>query len=488
MKVTFAITSYSGSDADVVLKLVKLLFLKENNETFWTSGVKTVKNYFLKYFRNDNYADDDNEICKNLKKCFDSVEDHLISRDVMNNIEMIHTFDDNIKQGDPHSSNVMNMVNKFTEFYKSIGFTNYKILISNEKQSLGTSRNITAKNATGIYIYFIDDDDMYINIEHLYNSLLKSLSSGILYDMIMYTRMIDDREHDILHYECSTIKCFRLDIYRDAFECPGYWYEMMSSESFIYAFGKNILINTDSCDIMYFKFGDRSDCNRKVLLPIIRTLQNVYKFKNLMPKENIFTLLYCDIYIELLHIYMKKNIIHSKDYSSCFIKMWNYYNNLYYAMYYEELPLFDDIDYKKCNLLNISLFSFVGFNTKMLQKFKIDCVNNHEVFDKFVKVVYDKELHKLINKDNIKLSDTFIHLEYDTKKFSEIKCTDMLKYYVNPNLLGEYTIITNNEQYNKIFVTGTYDDNVFKLMTQNDLEIDLKYNDYIKSVTGYILM
>ena len=64
----------------MLMKIIKMLFCKDNNESVW-KDVEIVKKIFHNYIRND---ENDVEAVEHIIK----VDDNLISRDVMNNIEI----------------------------------------------------------------------------------------------------------------------------------------------------------------------------------------------------------------------------------------------------------------------------------------------------------------------------------------------------------------------------------------------------------------
>lgn len=474
MKISFIITSYSGSNETVLMKIIKMLFCKDNNESVW-KDVEIVKEIFHNYIRND---ENDVEAVEHILK----VDNNLISRDVMNNIEIVNIFDDHIDYGEEHSSSTLHMVESLQKYYESINFNNYQIIISKEYSSPGCSRNIASRKATGDYIFFIDDDDYYINMECLYNNVIENLKEKD-YDFILYTRYVNE-SINITHYDCTWNKCIKRSKYIKTFESPELWYEMFPLQSWLYAFSPNIKINTHYNPIMYFISSDRHSNDRDSIITYIRTLQNINKYEKVMTKSEIYSLLFINMYITIMCYNFYRTIFY-KDFPKVLIYTYNIYNSTYFKMYNKFLPTFDDLEYIPKNLKIILDLIITDFNIPKLQELE-ENQKNPILYNNYLSFIKKYcNFHILLNRRNIQLLDEIPHPISDPMF---VPISYYLQRYKNPNLLREFTILTHNTQHIETHCIGNHDHSIQAFLSSHNLEFSIKNNDFILKHSGYKLL
>lgn len=477
MKISFIITSYSGSNETVLMKIIKMLFCKDNNENIWKYH-KIVMEIFHKYIRN-NY-EDENVINHILK-----VDDNLISRDVMNNIEMINIFDDHINYGEEHSSSTLHMIESLQKYYESINFKNYQIIISKEHSSPGCSRNIASRSATGDYIFFIDDDDYYINMECLYNNLIENLKEKD-YDMITYSYYTNDIIYADFYMSCS--KFIKRSVFNNTFESPETWFEMYPSMTWIYTFCdiKHVL---NYVPTLYFVWSDRSQRNnqRYIYMSYIRTLQNIYKYKDKLNTQEVYSIILNNI--SMMYTYNALSDILSDTFQTQFIILYNMYNSTYFKMYNEYLPHLYNLEYD-ADIIDSILYRYItkGCLHKILQyENNMKNIKLRNAYNEFMKT--HCQFYKLLTPNNIKNINYMIYNNTsDSKKIIIVPISLYLYDYKNPNILREFTVITPVTQHVETHCIGNHDNDIKAFLSSHNLEFSIKNNDFILKHSGYKLL
>lgn len=474
MKISFIITSYSGSNETVLMKIIKMLFCKDNNESVW-KDVEIVKKIFHNYIRNDG---NDVEAIEHILK----VDDNLISRDVMNNIEIVNIFDDHIDYGEEHSSSTLHMVESLQKYYESINYTNYQIIISKEHSSLGCSRNIASRKATGDYIFFIDDDDYYINIECLYNNLT-TYNNEKDYDMIVYS--VYNNVTVYMDFYMSWSKFIKRSVYNNTFESPETWFEVYPSMTWIYTFC-SVKYVLNYVPIMYFVPSDRSQKydERYMYMSYIRVLQDIYKHKHKLTNFEVYSLIFNNILI------IMQNAIQpfSDKFPEQFIGMYNMYNNTYRRMYNEFLPYLYNLEYTPSNIKYIiDGFITMGQINKMIEH--ENNMKNSKMCNKYTTFMKTYcQFHKLLSPNNLLFIDFMVHTTVECKRIIFVPISQYLSKYKNPNLLREFTILTPSTHHVETHCIGNHDHSIRAFLSSHNLEFSIKNNDFILKHSGYKLL
>lgn len=474
MKVSVVITSYSESESDTILKILSLLFCRLNNQAAWYDG-NVIMDLFNNYFNSKTtmVTLNQNKLILNAIK---HMKYNLIPRSIMKSIEILHVFDDHKTYNQYHTQNITLTIEKIQEFYKSIGFNNYKFIISNERTSLGTSRNVAAKNAAGEYIFFIDDDDMYVNLECLYNTLVNSLKASD-YDVIVYDNFvidIGDNNINLNDFRLITYtqnKWYRTSLYNCALECSDLYFETIPVLPYIYSKHAKVYVNASAPKICVWKYNNRIT-NTFTFIPFIKSIELFHKHMHTDEERfiNLMLLLFAYLCsISKNHALDKNNIL----------TFYNTIDNIHYRLYNEHIQLIST-DVIQSIKNNTELFESLTILYKTMTNYKREDVNilntknNNEVYKYML-----EEFSYIINMTAFK--DDSIHVIHDTFTVNNATYTydEFIQMYTNQNKLCEFDVIDGGDEYKVTHSIGNDDDDVREYLEDNELTFDFKNNDFI---------
>lgn len=458
MRVTLVITAYSGSDVNLFAKMLKCILSSANNEHFWTKH--NPLELFNVYFK-DSKAEVD-ETVKNVMNCIIHYDKYTIPKHILNNFEIILAID-NLKTSECKSS-TYNIIDVFKQIMLTVNFSNYRIVYTLQPGNISISRNTAMNIASGEYVFFMDDDDYYINLEYLYKMLMQHRDC----DMVCFRIRLGDwtcGSQNTMNTKWfskrvfKTIKCLPYVVIEDCF------FNILS-----FMFIKKMVVIEQV--VLCYERNDRNNNKYKLYNYMIYILSHIHNHKDIVTKEKLLFLL-----ILLTDINDHVRVEQNEVLDNIISKIQNTYNDLRILnkyMFNEEFPNLCDVKLKEDDTYNFYLYC----NYIDPVGVPIYVIKDHHL------VKYDGVKDVLIRINEWLKVDDLGEINENTELYTmNIKLSDVFKEFVNLNKLIDYNIVTRKRERIEYFPIGNDVETMKRYARRKGKKYNLDFNDEILNDT-----